>query len=181
MEFLLKRISFLYVIMWIKKQKFLRNSHCESHSMLLLMLKRNSHPHLCLSKSCWLCLQNTSRIPVLPSITTLSQPQGPLTGIIATASLAQSKRAIRVIFKMLGQILSHFCPKSSKILMKSESVSRSVVSNSLWPHGLWPTRLLCPWNSPGKNIGVGCHSLFQGIFPTPGIKPMFLILQTDSW
>ena len=29
-----------------------------------------------------------------------------------------------------------------------------------------PPRLLCPWNSPGKNTGVGCHSLLQGIFPT---------------
>ena len=27
------------------------------------------------------------------------------------------------------------------------------------------TRLLCPWNSPGKNIGAGSHSLLQGIFP----------------
>ena len=35
----------------------------------------------------------------------------------------------------------------------------SVVSNSLRPHGLKPTRLLCPWNFPGKNTGVGCHSL----------------------
>ena len=33
-------------------------------------------------------------------------------------------------------------------------------------YGLWSTRLLCPWDSPGKNIGVGCHSLLQGIFPT---------------
>ena len=38
----------------------------------------------------------------------------------------------------------------------------------LAPHGLWPTRLLCPWDSPGKNIGVGSHSLLQGIFPTQG-------------
>ena len=36
-------------------------------------------------------------------------------------------------------------------------VSHSVVSDSLWPHGLWPTRLLCLWNSPGKNPGVGCR------------------------
>ena len=42
----------------------------------------------------------------------------------------------------------------------------SVVSNSLWPRGLQPTRLLCPWNSPGKNTGVGCHFFLQGIFPT---------------
>ena len=32
-------------------------------------------------------------------------------------------------------------------------------SSSLWPHGLQPTRLLCPWDFPGKNIGVGCHFL----------------------
>ena len=39
--------------------------------------------------------------------------------------------------------------------------SRSVVSNSLLPSGLLPTRLLCPWDSPGKNAGVGCHFLLQ--------------------
>ena len=48
------------------------------------------------------------------------------------------------------------------------SVSPSVVSDSLWPHGLQPTRLLCPWNSPSRNTGVGCHFLLQGIFPTQG-------------
>ena len=31
-----------------------------------------------------------------------------------------------------------------------------------------PARLLCPWNSPGKNTGVGCHSFFQGVFPIQG-------------
>ena len=29
-------------------------------------------------------------------------------------------------------------------------------------------RLLCPWDSPGKNTRVGCHALLQGIFPTQG-------------
>ena len=33
-------------------------------------------------------------------------------------------------------------------------------------HGLWPSRLLCPWDSLGKNTGVDCHFLLQGIFPT---------------
>ena len=33
-----------------------------------------------------------------------------------------------------------------------------------------PARLLCPWNSPTKNTGVGCHSLLQGLFPTPGLN-----------
>ena len=36
---------------------------------------------------------------------------------------------------------------------------------TLWPCGLWPASLLSPWNSPGKNTGVGCHFLLQGIFP----------------
>ena len=52
----------------------------------------------------------------------------------------------------------------------------SVVSNSLWPHGLLPTRLLCPWNFPGKNTGVGCHFLLQGIFLTQGSNPHLLCL-----
>ena len=45
-----------------------------------------------------------------------------------------------------------------------EFVNCSVVSNSLQPHGLYPARLLCPWNSPDKETGVGCHFLLQGIF-----------------
>ena len=44
----------------------------------------------------------------------------------------------------------------------------SDVSNSLRPHGLWPTRLLCPWDFPGKNPGAGCHVLLLGICPTQG-------------
>ena len=38
-------------------------------------------------------------------------------------------------------------------------------------HKLYPARLLCPWDSIGKNPGVGCHFLLQGIFPTQGSNP----------
>ena len=48
------------------------------------------------------------------------------------------------------------------------SCCRSVVSDSLQPRGLQPTRLLHPWDFPGKSTGVGCHFLFQGIFPIQG-------------
>ena len=52
---------------------------------------------------------------------------------------------------------------------ESESVHPSAMSDSLRPHGLQPSvRLLCPWDSPGKNTGVGCHFLLHGIFPTQG-------------
>ena len=53
---------------------------------------------------------------------------------------------------------------------------------TLRPLGLWPARLLCPWDSSGKNTGVGCHSSARGssrpgdlpdlgIFPTQGFNP----------
>ena len=55
-------------------------------------------------------------------------------------------------------------------MVKKGSVSRSVVSDSLRPHGLHPTRLLCPWDSPGKNTGASSHSLLQEIFPTQALN-----------
>ena len=45
------------------------------------------------------------------------------------------------------------------------------VSDSLRPHGLYPTRLLCPWDFPGNSTGVDCHFLLQGIFPNQGLNP----------
>ena len=53
--------------------------------------------------------------------------------------------------------------------LEKESESRSVVSNSLRPHGLYN-----PWNSPGQNTEVGSLSLLQGIFPTQGLNPDLL-------
>ena len=43
---------------------------------------------------------------------------------------------------------------------------------TLRPYELFPSRLLCPWDSPGKNTGVGCRPLLQGSLPHPGIKSM---------
>ena len=43
-------------------------------------------------------------------------------------------------------------------LFNIEALSRSVVSDSLGPFGLWPSQLFCPWDFPG-NTGVGCHFL----------------------
>ena len=52
------------------------------------------------------------------------------------------------------------------IQSESETESRSVVSDSLQPHGLYS-----PWNSLGQNTGLGSLSLLQGIFPTQGLNP----------
>ena len=58
-------------------------------------------------------------------------------------------------------------------------ISRLVVSDSLRPCGLESTRLLCPWDSPGKNTGVGCHALLQGIIPNQGSNPRLLHWQVN--
>ena len=58
-----------------------------------------------------------------------------------------------------------------------------VVSESLRPHGLQPSRLLCPRSFPGNSTGTGCHFFLQGIFPTQGSNPHLLRLlcwQADS-
>ena len=55
--------------------------------------------------------------------------------------------------------------------------------DSLQPYGLQPANLLCPWDSPGKHNGVGCHALLQGIFLTQGSNLHLLHLlhwQEDS-
>ena len=67
--------------------------------------------------------------------------------------------------------------------VSKESESRSVMSNSLWPREQLPTRLLCPWNFPGKHTKVGGHPTLQGIFPTQGSNLSLLYLlhwQADS-
>ena len=53
------------------------------------------------------------------------------------------------------------------------SVIYSIVSDSSW--------LLCPWNFPGNNTGLGCHFLLQGIFPGPGIKPASPVFYFTKW
>ena len=50
------------------------------------------------------------------------------------------------------------------------------MADSLWPRGLQPTSLLCPWDFPGKNTGADCHFLCQGIFPTQGSNPSLMRL-----
>ena len=53
-------------------------------------------------------------------------------------------------------------------------VSHLVISSSFRPHGLKLSRILFPWDFPGKNTGMGCHSFLQGIFLTQGLNPHLL-------
>ena len=77
---------------------------------------------------------------------------------------------IRYQNNLTNQHISIFTTK-----IHCESESFSVMSDSLWPRGLYS-----PWNSPGQNTGVGSLSLLQGNLPNPGIKPRSPALQVDS-
>ena len=67
----------------------------------------------------------------------------------------------RVSRKLFKSSTKELTPPEEVTIRESES--RSVVSDSLQPHGL-----SSPWNSPGQNTGVGSQSLLQGIFPIQG-------------
>ena len=64
------------------------------------------------------------------------------------------------------------CQYLSDTIWRLQVLSLSVMSNSLWLHGLWPAEFLCPWDFPGKNTGVGCHIPSPRDFPNPGIEPL---------
>ena len=85
----------------------------------------------------------------------------------------EKSRMIRLLF------ISSTGPFTTDISACAFSVT-SILSDSLWPHGLQTTRLLCPWESPGKNTELGCHFLLQGIFLTQGSNSCLLHWQMDS-
>ena len=94
------------------------------------------------------------------------------------------------LFKYCLQLLLHYKdsvdqqrqrlygPQSLKDLLCCCCLVAKSYPTLLQPHG--PARLLCPWDSPGKNTGVGYHFLLQGIFPTQGSNSRLLHWQVDS-
>ena len=89
--------------------------------------------------------------------------QGPLS---MGFSRQEHWRSCLALLKASFSLVSH-----GKSHISNESVSRSVVSDSLQPNGLWTCSLPLPWNSPGKNTEVGSHFLLHGVFPIQGSNP----------
>ena len=95
----------------------------------------------------------------------------PATGLVLTWSSYEVTGLVHVLFLFTSQHLTRglvrdrhsecfsSIKKSRKVHLILDSVSRSVVSDSLRPHGPQPSSLFHPWNSPGKNTGLGCHFL----------------------
>ena len=81
-------------------------------------------------------------------------------------------RALSCLWSPLG-MFDQLNPVSPRNMVDGVLFSR-FSRISVRPHGLYPTRHLCPWDSPGKNTGVGYHALLQGIFPTQRLNPGLL-------
>ena len=60
------------------------------------------------------------------------------------------------------------------VLICLSCLSPSFLVCAVSSDSLQPTRLLCPWDSPGKNTAAGCHLLLQGIFSVQGLNPHLL-------
>ena len=74
--------------------------------------------------------------------------------LLFTVHQGSVSRSLSILFPSIipGSLSSTMCARSAH--------------TTLQPHEPWPTRLLSPWDFPGKNAAVGCHFLLQGIFPT---------------
>ena len=99
---------------------------------------------------------------------------------LATSKEISSNRECRHWTACLGGWRGHELPTLRPRRAKSAWVSHRVMCNSLRPCGLQHTRLLCPWEFPGKYTGVDCCFLLPGIFPSQGLNVHLLHWQADS-
>ena len=109
-------------------------------------------------------------------------PTNPRTGheLITSCSLNTIKllttpcRVGHTVFRALAHCGPLCLAKKLKLLFSAAAVM-SVMSNCVRPHRWQPTRLLCPWDFPGKSTGVGCYCLLRTLFYfPPNSASMFL-------
>ena len=75
----------------------------------------------------------------------------------------------------LSALFTSIHTQAAVYLIHVAVIQSSVMSDCFQPHGLSLSRLPCPWDFPGKNTGLGCHFLLQGIFSTQGSNPSLFL------
>ena len=114
-----------------------------------------------------------------------------VTGMQTGISIGPNPCVIPFIYIIITWEISEHQPKTSEVTYVCKDLHVYVLLlvlclvvklclMLLQPHGLQPTRLHCPWDFPGKNTGLGCRFLLQGIFPIQGSSLCFLHWQVDS-
>ena len=110
------------------------------------------------NKNRWVRLSKFSRYKRTSEIIQFTHPQ------LANEE-TEAQRGKTAVLKITQAVSSRARSKVSSILAV---VFQLTIFDAMQTHGLQPARLLCPWDSPGKNTGVGGCSLLQGIFPNQG-------------
>ena len=103
-------------------------------------------------------------------------PRKILTLLTSTLSASNWSDVLRLI-SLLGSVFrKEMSATLAQQIIKSVRACQvvSVMSNSVRPYGVQPARLLCPWDSPGKNTSEVCRALLQEIFLTKGSNPHLL-------
>ena len=126
------------------------------------------------------CQKGWQPLPVIIYICTFLQTSPPQLCEVLHSVVEHCPQYLRSPFLregLWGDIL-----KLSEILIKGLiSHMHAQLLSHVWLFATpWPAKLLCPWNFPGKNSGVGCHFLFQGIFLTQGSNPGIGEVRTQS-
>ena len=112
-----------------------------------------------LAQTMWRCQKDLK----IQAISNFSSVVNDLTGTQKMKCSIQSKTKKRTHLTLKRfECMEYFC----RVKVKVKSLSCVRLFATLWT--VAQTRLLCPWDSPGKNTGEGCHFLLQGIFPTQG-------------
>ena len=110
-----------------------------------------------------------------PRVSGFLEPRQSLKGLIAGAVIA----SLRGDWYSPSQCVLHESCVTLFLILCCCLIAKSCLS-LLQPHGLQHTRLLCPWDFPGKNTGVSCHFLLQGVFLTQGLNLCLLHWQVNS-
>ena len=129
----------------------------------------------------YLSIETLFLCPMIPSLRVYQIPgQNFSTYSCPVSSLLSLASNYRILIHSAIKI-TYICLESKRLWLLSlhwNKLKVKVLVAQLCPTlrscGLQPTTLLCPWDSPGKNPGVGSHSLLQGIFPTQGSNPGLL-------
>ena len=151
----------------------LTSAHCIS--ILILTLVHN-----------YLLILHLVRAPILSMqhglfhAQTLKEENSPVLSSIS--SNCGSEVQMHKLTRVTGPSFNPCQPQYPSIYMCVCQIA-SVTFDSLRPYGPQPTRLLCPWDSPSKNTGVGCYALLQGIFSTQVLNACLLNLSalTDGF
>ena len=134
-----------------------------SHFTISLLLKRKPHTVVTLAN------------PVLSRVVqVVTAPASISAGFLEPCVHAMEEHLYtshaRIFLETSCERRTTWSPESCVCVCVCVCVCYSIVFDSLCTHGLYPTRLLCPWESAGKNTGVGSHSLLQWIFQTQGLN-----------